>query len=72
MQYLMMDLHQRFIGTLNHNSKLSIGDTFKVDNAKTYMVVRIDASRSNDRNVKSLTVIARNGATVPVAAAAAK
>lgn len=62
MQYLMMDLHQRFIGTLNHNSKLSIGDTFKVDNAKTYMVVRINASRDNNRNVKSLTVIAHNGA----------
>lgn len=67
MQYLMMDLHQRFIGTVNQTKQLSLGDVFKADNAKTYTVVSIDASRRNNSSVKSLTVIAHN----PLATAAA-
>ncbi len=58
----MMDLHQRFIGTLNYNAPLSVGDIFKANNAKTYTVVSIDSSRSRDKNIKSLTVIAHNAA----------
>ncbi|CAN1210577.1 hypothetical protein TUMEXPCC7403_10300 [Tumidithrix helvetica PCC 7403] len=62
MQYLMMDLHQRFIGTLNYNTPLAVGDKFEASNAKTYTVVSIDASRNPSKKHKSVTVIA-NGAS---------
>ncbi|AFY73027.1 hypothetical protein Syn7502_00907 [Synechococcus sp. PCC 7502] len=60
MQYLMTDLHQRFIGSLNRSTPLVIGETLEVgepDSVKSYTVVSIDASRSRDQNVKSVTVI---------------
>jgi len=75
MQYLMMDLHQRFIGTLMQNKPLVIGDVFKAANAKSYTVVSIDSSRGHDKSVKSLTVIAHNPTVSPstnVAAVAAQ
>jgi hypothetical protein len=56
MQYLMTDLHQRFIGALNHNKPLSVGDTFHAGNTKAYTVVSISNSRNN-KDVKSVTVI---------------
>jgi hypothetical protein len=61
MQYLMTDLHQRFIGSLNRNTPLVIGETLQVgepDSVKSYTVVSIDSTRSRDKNVKSVTVIA--------------
>jgi hypothetical protein len=58
MQYLMMDLHQRFIGTLNYNTPLAVGDMFQAANAKTYTVVSIDATRNANKQHKSVTVIA--------------
>jgi hypothetical protein len=63
MQYLMTDLHQRFIGSLNRNTPLVIGEVLQVgdlDSAKSYTVVSIDSSRSRDQNVKAVTVIAAN------------
>lgn len=63
MQYLMTDLHQRFIGSLNRNTPLVIGEVLQVgdiDSAKSYTVVSIDSSRNRDQNVKSVTVIAAN------------
>jgi hypothetical protein len=66
MQYLMTDLHQRFIGSLNRNTPLVIGETLQVgepDSIKSYTVVGIDASRSRDQNVKAVTVIACNNST---------
>ncbi len=71
MQYLMMDLHQRFIGTLNYNAPLTVGDIFKANNAKIYTVVSVDSSRSRDKNIKSLTVIANTAANAANAAATA-
>jgi hypothetical protein len=64
MQYLMTDLHQRFIGSLNRNTPLAIGETLQVgEPEKSYTVVGIDASRSRDQNVKSVTVIACSNST---------
>ncbi len=65
MQYLMTDLHQRFIGSLNRNTPLAIGETLQVgepESAKSYTVVSIDSSRSRDRNIKAVTVIANSNA----------
>ncbi|MDX2255549.1 MAG: hypothetical protein NW214_08550 [Pseudanabaenaceae cyanobacterium bins.39] len=52
----MTDLHQRFIGALNHSKPLSVGDTFHAGNTKTYTVVSINDTRNN-KEVKSVTVI---------------
>ncbi|WP_041269113.1 hypothetical protein [Geitlerinema sp. PCC 7407] len=57
MEYLLMDLHRRFLGTMNSNRTLSIGDTFEDSTAKTYTVVRIDPSRERNRPSQSLTVV---------------
>jgi len=57
MQYLMTDLHQRFIGALNYNKPLSVGDVFRADNTKSYTVVSINATRNQSKDVKSVTVI---------------
>lgn len=57
MEYLLMDLHRRFLGTMNSNRTLSIGDTFEDATAKTYTVVRIDPSRERSRPSQSLTVV---------------
>jgi hypothetical protein len=62
MQYLMMDIHQRFIGTLNRNAQLAVGDVLEASNAKTYTVVSINAAQNRDRNTKSVTVIPRHAA----------
>ena len=57
MQYLMTDLHQRFIGSLTRTTPLVIGETLQVA-LKSYTVVSIDATRNNDQNIKAVTVIA--------------
>jgi hypothetical protein len=57
MQYLMTDLHQRFIGSLNYNQPLAVGDVFRADNTKTYTVVSINDTRNKAKDVKSVTVI---------------
>ncbi|NUN66170.1 hypothetical protein HCU40_15755 [Pseudanabaena biceps] len=57
MQYLMTDLHQRFIGSLNYNKKLVVGDVFRADNTKAYTVVSINDTRNQSKDVKSVTVI---------------
>lgn len=57
MQYLMTDLHQRFIGALNYNKPLSVGDVFRADNTKSYTVVSINDTRNKSKDVKSVTVI---------------
>jgi len=41
MQYLMVDLHQRFVGTLERPQPLAVGEAIEAD-AKSYVVVGID------------------------------
>jgi hypothetical protein len=60
MQYLVMDLRQRFLGTIDQGKTLVVGDVFQTNDTKSYTVVRIDASRSPHKQIKSLTVIAHN------------
>ncbi|PZU94910.1 MAG: hypothetical protein DCE90_13905 [Pseudanabaena sp.] len=57
MQYLMTDLHQRFVGSLHYNKPLAVGDVFRADNTKTYTVVSINDTRNQSKDVKSVTVI---------------
>lgn len=57
MQYLMTDLHQRFVGSLHYNKPLAVGDVFRADNTKTYTVVSINDTRNQSKDVRSVTVI---------------
>jgi len=58
MQYLMMDLHQRFIGALQQDEPLLVGDVLRVGASKKYTVVRVDAVRNApNKPVRSVTVI---------------
>jgi hypothetical protein len=58
MQYLVMDLRQRFLGTIDRTSTIAVGDVFQTNDTKSYTVVRIEASRSPHKPLQSLTVIA--------------
>lgn len=57
MQYLMMDVRNRFLGTLERTHPLAVGEVLEADNAKTYTVVRIDERRSG-KPAPSITVVA--------------
>ncbi|WP_218080229.1 hypothetical protein [Anthocerotibacter panamensis] len=55
MDYLVMDTHQRLLGTLRRTSPLNVGDTFTSGNL-TYAVVNIEW-RPDQSNLKRLMVI---------------
>jgi hypothetical protein len=44
MEYLLIDAHQRFLGTLRSDRTLAVGDIFQRENTKTYAVVGVAAS----------------------------
>jgi hypothetical protein len=56
MQYVLIDAHKRFIGTLKSEKALSVGDTFQNHNAQTYTVIGLNWFKQNPRT-QSLTVI---------------
>ncbi|MDX1976812.1 MAG: hypothetical protein SFT94_03985 [Pseudanabaenaceae cyanobacterium bins.68] len=58
MQYLVMDLRQRFLGTIDRHSAMAVGDVFQAQDTKSYQVVRIETARSPHKPLQSLTVIA--------------
>ena len=60
MQYLLIDAHKRFLGTLDSKETLVVGDTFLNTNNQTYAVVGLDWSHQRSRQSQSLTVIKVN------------
>lgn len=56
MQYLLIDPHQRLLGTLNSDKTLTVGDTFENQNAQTYTVVGLNWFKQRPQT-PSLTVI---------------
>jgi len=61
MQYLLVDPHQRLLGTLNVDKALAVGDTFENHNAETlntqsYTVVGLNWFKQRSQT-PSLTVI---------------
>lgn len=57
MQYLLIDPHQRLLGTLNSEKTLAVGDTFENHhNAQTYTVVGLNWFKQRSQT-PSLTVI---------------
>ncbi|WAL62355.1 hypothetical protein [Thermocoleostomius sinensis] len=56
MQYLLIDPHQRLLGTLNSEKVLSVGDTFENHNAQFYTVIGLNWFKQRSQ-AQSLTVI---------------
>lgn len=56
MQYLLIDPHQRLLGTFNSEKTLAVGDTFENQNAQTYTVVGLNWFKQRPQT-PSLTVI---------------
>lgn len=56
MQYLLVDPHQRLLGTLNSDKKMAVGDIFENHNAQTYTVVGLNWFKQRPQT-PSLTVI---------------
>ncbi|MBF2002634.1 MAG: hypothetical protein IGS50_02985 [Synechococcales cyanobacterium C42_A2020_086] len=59
MQYLLVDTHQRLLGTLNSEKALSVGDTFQNHDAQSYTVVGLNWFKQRSHS-QSLTVIPVN------------
>jgi hypothetical protein len=55
MEYLVMDTHQRLLGTLRRTSALSVGDTFSSGNI-TYAVINIE-TRPDQPSPKRIMVM---------------
>ncbi|NJO41916.1 MAG: hypothetical protein HC769_15995 [Cyanobacteria bacterium CRU_2_1] len=59
MQYLLIDTHQRPLGTIKSDKALAVGDTFQNNNAQTYTVVGLNWFKQRSHG-QSLTVIPVN------------
>ncbi|MEO1209587.1 MAG: hypothetical protein AAFX78_08600 [Cyanobacteria bacterium J06638_20] len=57
MQYLLMDVHRRFVGTFHSATELVIGDTVQGESAQNYAVIGIDWEGQNRESRHSATVI---------------
>lgn len=57
MQYLLMDIHRRFVGTFYSATELAIGDTLQADSSQNYAVIGIDWEGKNREARHSVTVI---------------
>lgn len=56
MQYLLIDTHQRPLGTFISEKALGVGDTFQNQNAESFTVVGLNWFKQRP-NTQSLTVI---------------
>ena len=58
MHYVLIDSHQRFLGTLDSQQPLAIGDTFQQGNpGSTYAVIGLNQAHQRHPARQSLTVI---------------
>lgn len=65
MQYLLIDPHQRLLGTLNVDKALAVGDIFENHNAQCYTVVGLNWFKQRPQT-PSLTVIPTKAITKAV------
>lgn len=57
MQYLLVDSHQRFLGTFNSSETFAVGDTFQNHDETTYAVIGLNWSRQTTPKGPALTVM---------------
>lgn len=56
MHYLLVDLHQRIVGTLSSDRSFVVGDTFENHNSQIYTVIGLNWFKQRPQT-PSLTVI---------------
>jgi hypothetical protein len=56
MQYVLIDAHQRFLGTFKSDKSFAVGDTFEHDDAQSFTVIGLNWKQGGAQG-KSLTVI---------------
>lgn len=66
MQYVLIDSHQRFLGTHISEKSMGIGDVFQHEQAHTYTVVGVHQAQQRRIAFQSLTVV-RNRPAVQAA-----
>ncbi|MCU0525841.1 MAG: hypothetical protein MUF72_13545 [Elainella sp. Prado103] len=66
MQYLLIDTHQRPLGTFISEKTLGVGDTFQNKNAESFTVVGLNWFQQRP-NTQSLTVIPLSAAVKELA-----
>jgi hypothetical protein len=54
MQYVLIDAHQRFLGTLKSDKSFSVGDTFENHNAQSFTVIGLNWKQGGNQG-QSLT-----------------
>lgn len=58
MHYVLIDSHQRFLGTMDSDRPFAIGDTFQQNEPqKTYAVIGLNQTQQHHPSRQSLTVI---------------
>lgn len=57
MEYLLIDPHQRFLGTFNYEKSLAVGDVIQGRDNQTFAVIGTNWSSKSNLNVKSVTVV---------------
>lgn len=63
MQYLLMDIRRRFVGTFHSANELAIGDTLQAESAQNYAVIGLDWEGKNRDSRHSVTVIPTSRST---------
>jgi hypothetical protein len=67
MQYVLIDAHQRFLGTLKSERAFAVGDTFQHSEKESFTVIGLNWFKQNT-NAQSLTVIPTGSLKTAVAA----
>jgi hypothetical protein len=57
MQYVLIDAHQRFLGTYKSDKSFSVGDTFDNHEAQSFTVIGLNWKQGGANQGQSLTVI---------------
>lgn len=67
MEYLVMDTHQRLLGTMRRTTALNVGDTF-TSGALTYAVINIEprADQPNSKRLMVMPIVNRAAESLPL------
>jgi hypothetical protein len=57
MQYVLIDAHQRFLGTYKSDKSFAVGDTFDNHEAQSFTVIGLNWKQGGANQGQSLTVI---------------
>jgi hypothetical protein len=67
MQYVLIDAHQRFLGTYKSDKSFAVGDTFDNHDAQSFTVIGLNWKQGGGNQGQSLTVIPTSAMKVAAA-----